>query len=53
LWTIETLQEVVRGNRESPVDGTPPRYIKLFQNYWEDDPNKCPKIESLFNNLKE
>ncbi|KAF0544033.1 kinase-like protein [Gigaspora margarita] len=43
--------EVSLEKRETPIDGTPPRYTELYQNCWGPIPEKRPDIEYIVNYL--
>ncbi|CAB5096291.1 unnamed protein product [Rhizophagus irregularis] len=58
LWEISsgripffgcTLLEyhIKNGGREDPIEGTPPKYEKLYQECWDDKPESRPDIEKV------
>ncbi|RHZ78724.1 hypothetical protein Glove_157g11 [Diversispora epigaea] len=38
---------IAKGNRETPVKGTPRDYINIYQECWEQEPNKRPNIDKV------
>ncbi|KAF0501370.1 kinase-like protein [Gigaspora margarita] len=44
---------IFKGERETPIEGTPPQYENLYKLCWDDDPNKRPDIESVLETLKQ
>ncbi|RHZ86503.1 hypothetical protein Glove_50g102 [Diversispora epigaea] len=40
------------GERETPVNGTPEDYIKIYSNAWEDDSKQRPTIETICDSLE-
>ncbi|RIB24888.1 kinase-like domain-containing protein, partial [Gigaspora rosea] len=40
------------GVRETPVEGSPPEYIKIYTDCWQHDPESRPDIQHVFSNLK-
>ena len=41
----------LNGSRDAPISGTPEGYIILYSECWEDDPEKRPNSEQIFNRL--
>ncbi|RIA96292.1 kinase-like domain-containing protein [Glomus cerebriforme] len=39
--------------REDPVEGTPLKYLQLYQRCWNDDPNVRPDIEEVYEILSQ
>ncbi|RIB24276.1 kinase-like domain-containing protein [Gigaspora rosea] len=39
------------GEREKPIEGTPIEYEKLYKQCWDNDPEKRPTIEKVFDSL--
>ncbi|CAI2169693.1 16411_t:CDS:10 [Funneliformis geosporum] len=39
--------------RETPVENTPLEYKQLYQECWDEDPNKRPNIEEVYRGLKQ
>ncbi|RGB28133.1 kinase-like domain-containing protein, partial [Rhizophagus diaphanus] len=35
---------IEKGDREDPIEGTPPEYMSLYQKCWDDEPNSRPNI---------
>src|SRR5437763_10792799 len=49
------IHQIINGQRELPIDGTPLEYIKLYTKCWDEDPEKRPTIEFILmtlNNVK-
>ncbi|KAF0499939.1 kinase-like protein [Gigaspora margarita] len=44
---------VFKGERELPVNDTPPQYEQLYTRCWVEDPEKRPDIVSILENLKQ
>ncbi|RIB06901.1 kinase-like domain-containing protein [Gigaspora rosea] len=43
---------ISNGDREIPVEGSPPEYIKIYTECWQHDPESRPDIQHVFSNLK-
>ncbi|RIB21656.1 hypothetical protein C2G38_1999075 [Gigaspora rosea] len=41
------------GNREEPIEGTPPQYVKLYKQCWDKDPSIRPEARTVFAVLNE
>jgi hypothetical protein len=39
------------GHREEPIEGTPLKYQKLYQECWDDEPKLRPDIEEVYETL--
>ncbi|RGB27768.1 kinase-like domain-containing protein [Rhizophagus diaphanus] len=44
---IYSLDHIKDGNRENPIEGTPPKYQELYQNCWDSKPESRPDIEKV------
>ncbi|CAB4381731.1 unnamed protein product [Rhizophagus irregularis] len=44
---------IKNGDREDPIDGTPPKYQKLYQECWNDEPKSRPDIEKVYEILNQ
>ncbi|KAF0525242.1 kinase-like protein [Gigaspora margarita] len=67
LWEIssgkppfEIFEEIVvlclhiaQGNREEPIEGTPPQYVDLYKQCWDNEPNKRPKMSEILEILNQ
>ncbi|RIB10148.1 kinase-like domain-containing protein [Gigaspora rosea] len=42
-----------QGNREKPIEGTPPQYVELYKKCWDNDPDNRPEIKSIFDTLND
>jgi hypothetical protein len=40
------------GNREEPIEGTPPEYQKLYQKCWDGEPELRPDIDKVYETLR-
>ncbi|RIB22912.1 hypothetical protein C2G38_928285 [Gigaspora rosea] len=43
--------DIIKGIRESPVKGTPSKFIEIYQKSWDNDPAIRPTCASIFNEL--
>ncbi|KAF0429924.1 NACHT domain-containing protein [Gigaspora margarita] len=41
------LWEISSGNRENPIEGTPPQYVKLYKQCWDGNPSIRPETKSI------
>ncbi|RIA96293.1 kinase-like domain-containing protein [Glomus cerebriforme] len=52
LWEISSgfppQRDNQRGDREDPIEGTPLKYLQLYQRCWDDDPKLRPDIEKVY-----
>ncbi|RIB29320.1 kinase-like domain-containing protein [Gigaspora rosea] len=44
---------ILQGNREEPIEGTPPQYIELYKLCWDNDPVNRPETKFILNILKQ
>ncbi|RIB05621.1 kinase-like domain-containing protein, partial [Gigaspora rosea] len=44
---------VYQGNREDHIEGTPPQYIELYENCWDNDPDNRPEAKLIFDVLNQ
>ncbi|CAG8744862.1 7385_t:CDS:1, partial [Ambispora leptoticha] len=49
--TMAICFHIYQGNREEPVEGTPPQYIELYKRCWDNDPANRPEIKEILNTL--
>ncbi|RHZ84543.1 hypothetical protein Glove_79g43 [Diversispora epigaea] len=49
---FEIYRLIISGKRETPINGTPEDYIKIYSNAWKDNPNQRPTIEEICDSLK-
>ncbi|RIB25814.1 kinase-like domain-containing protein [Gigaspora rosea] len=47
LKRIQIAIKIYNGDRETPVEGTPPEYVDLYKRCWDDEPDSRPKIEEI------
>ncbi|RIB04458.1 hypothetical protein C2G38_2222348 [Gigaspora rosea] len=47
------ILDIKDGVRESPIEGTPPAYVKIYTDCWQYDPESRPDIQQNFLNLLE
>ncbi|CAG8668418.1 17349_t:CDS:2 [Acaulospora morrowiae] len=47
----EMTFEIFGGMREVPVEGTPEAYVQLYQRCWDNDPDKRPTVQDVFEAL--
>ncbi|RHZ88442.1 hypothetical protein Glove_22g162 [Diversispora epigaea] len=48
---INLATKISEGEREEPVKGTPMTYVDIYQQCWQDDPNKRPNIHKVHEKL--
>ncbi|KAF0487201.1 kinase-like domain-containing protein [Gigaspora margarita] len=44
---------IINGHRENHIKGTPPAYIKIYTDCWQQNPDSRPDIQQVFLSLKE
>ncbi|RHZ80945.1 hypothetical protein Glove_130g8 [Diversispora epigaea] len=49
---FEKKNHIVKGNRETPVKGTPQDYINIYQDCWKQEPNQRPNIDEVMQVLE-
>ncbi|CAG8624561.1 353_t:CDS:2, partial [Acaulospora colombiana] len=49
---IGLIDIIIRGIRETPIDGTPLDYVNIYSQAWQGDPNQRPTIENILNYLE-
>ncbi|KAF0539143.1 kinase-like domain-containing protein [Gigaspora margarita] len=49
---LALILDISNGVRETPVEGSPPEYIKIYTDCWHDDPESRPDIQHVVFNLK-
>ncbi|RHZ75971.1 hypothetical protein Glove_208g207 [Diversispora epigaea] len=49
---LDILEKIRLGDRETPINGTPLDYIKIYESAWSDDPNQRPDVERILNILE-
>ncbi|RHZ84594.1 hypothetical protein Glove_79g37 [Diversispora epigaea] len=49
---FEIYNLIISGKRETPINGTPEDYIKIYSDAWKDNPNQRPTIEEICDSLK-
>src|SRR5438128_9905521 len=42
----------LNGSRDEPVPGTPEKYIELYSECWDKDPDKRPSCEEIYKTLE-
>ncbi|KAF0511313.1 kinase-like protein [Gigaspora margarita] len=47
----DIFQKVISGERETPIDGTPIDFMKLYHEAWNNDPNLRPDIAEIRDKL--
>src|SRR6185369_4249286 len=47
----QILLRINRGHHETTIDGTPPEYVKLYTECWDEDPEKRPTIDVILEKL--
>ncbi|RIB26939.1 kinase-like domain-containing protein [Gigaspora rosea] len=50
---VKLKWELLGGARENPVEGTPPKYIELYQRCWDDNPDNRPETKEILDILKQ
>ncbi|KAF0484866.1 kinase-like domain-containing protein [Gigaspora margarita] len=45
------ILDIKDGVRESPIEGTPPSYVKIYTDCWQYDPDRRPDIQRVFLSL--
>ncbi|RIB04059.1 kinase-like domain-containing protein [Gigaspora rosea] len=53
---IEIIHRMLLGGRETPVEGTPQKYVELYKQCWDQDPENRPNSNSahkILENFKE
>jgi hypothetical protein len=60
LWEISSgyppsshISEIILGQREEPIKGTPQVYQQLYQECWDDNPEKRPNIDQVYKVLNQ
>ncbi|KAF0449750.1 kinase-like protein [Gigaspora margarita] len=48
----EIIINIIHGERERPIKGTPSKYVELYKNCWDHDSNKRPEIKEVLEILK-
>ncbi|CAG8457382.1 10675_t:CDS:10 [Cetraspora pellucida] len=51
--THDISLRVIKGERETPVNGSPLDFINLYRDAWDDDPNKRPNTNEIRDRLKD
>ncbi|CAG8749110.1 24622_t:CDS:2, partial [Dentiscutata erythropus] len=46
------ILDIKDGVRESPIEGTPSAYVKIYTDCWQYDPDIRPDIQQVFLNLR-
>ncbi|GBB86950.1 hypothetical protein RclHR1_01340017 [Rhizophagus clarus] len=46
------ITELQNGKRESPVPGTPDKYVDIYKSCWQSNPNDRPNIHQILSGLK-
>ncbi|CAG8495039.1 3173_t:CDS:2, partial [Scutellospora calospora] len=46
------IVDISNGTRESPIEGTPQAYTKIYTDCWQHDPNNRPDIQKVFLDLE-
>ncbi|CAG8764452.1 5007_t:CDS:2 [Gigaspora margarita] len=46
------ILDIKDGIRESPIEGTPPAYVKIYTDCWQYDPDSHPDIQQVFLSLE-
>ncbi|CAG8474148.1 10599_t:CDS:2, partial [Gigaspora rosea] len=49
---LALMLDISNGVRETPVEGSPLEYIKIYSDCWQHDPESRPDIQHVFFNLK-
>ncbi|RUP47325.1 kinase-like domain-containing protein [Jimgerdemannia flammicorona] len=47
-----TAIQISQGARETPIEGTPVEYVKLYTECWDNNPDKRPKLEDILDRLR-
>ncbi|CAG8505845.1 2281_t:CDS:2, partial [Acaulospora colombiana] len=48
---VELASEILEGKRPDPVPGTPPCWVELMEQCWNDDPDKRPDADAVHRTL--
>ncbi|GBB84536.1 hypothetical protein RclHR1_01110021 [Rhizophagus clarus] len=51
-YDAKLIMDIKKGRREKVIKDTPIEYSNLYQEFWEDDPNKRPTIYQVVKSLK-
>ncbi|CAG8557315.1 7169_t:CDS:2 [Diversispora eburnea] len=52
IQNLDILRRVKSGDRETPINGTPVDYIKIYSNAWSDAPEQRPNVEKVLDDLE-
>ncbi|RIB29869.1 kinase-like domain-containing protein [Gigaspora rosea] len=44
---------IYQGNREEPIEGTPPKYVDLYKNCWDNNPDVRPETKLILVTLNQ
>ncbi|CAG8737635.1 25572_t:CDS:2, partial [Gigaspora rosea] len=47
------IVDIKNGLRENHIEGTPPEYIKIYTDCWQQNPDSRPDIQQVFLRLKD
>ncbi|RHZ86087.1 hypothetical protein Glove_54g159 [Diversispora epigaea] len=50
---LSKMFHITKGNRETPVIGTPQNYINIYKGCWKQEPNQRPKIDEVIQVLEQ
>ncbi|KAF9919977.1 hypothetical protein FBU30_010298 [Linnemannia zychae] len=48
---VPLVVSILNGQREQPVEGTPPKYQELYERCWDADPAKRPTLDEIMDTL--
>ncbi|RIB15128.1 kinase-like domain-containing protein, partial [Gigaspora rosea] len=51
LKMVKLYIHLYEGNREKPIEDTPPQYIELYKQCWDEDPANRPEAKTILNTL--
>ncbi|CAG8537367.1 18570_t:CDS:2 [Acaulospora morrowiae] len=49
----KNILAILSGKRETPVPGTPCEYIEIYRRCWDENPNRRPSVNDVFERLGE
>ncbi|KAF0458583.1 kinase-like protein [Gigaspora margarita] len=53
LKRVQIAIQIYNGEREKPIEGTPPEYVNLYVQCWDDDPSKRPDMKDVYDSLNQ
>ncbi|KAF0551475.1 kinase-like protein [Gigaspora margarita] len=53
IETTSMISHIFQGKREVPIKDTPSKYIELYKNCWDSDPNNRPETRAILYTLEQ